>query len=655
MNERVVTELVIDARNSTAGAAEFERAMAKASAAAEQQSTINGKLPTSLDRITAAYKRIEASIDPITKAQHLHEREMIRSQNAINRAVMAGVTTEQDAARVISSLRAKQIAEIASLRSAQAGAVGIGRAGAGATSFNSGNVAAQLQDIAITSAMGQSALTIALQQGTQLSAVFGQTGAAGAVATLRAALGSLISPVSLITIALTGAAAIAIKYFMEWTSQADDSEETLKKQQELIAGVAAKWGETLPALKAYNDELTKQKDLSDALEATTAARSQQYVEERSRVVDLTIDLDDLINKLQMLGGDPTQIVELQTAFANLQAKVKDSTATAADALAVQKELNDLMGTGLPIVGEYANMFGDLASQIGKAAAAAEKFDVVQRGGSLFSRDGLESILSPLDPLNGFNRTPFQSEEDIMFARSRASSVPVGATGTMTTENGVNVSRYMSAVADYTEESAGYLDDISTGMPGYFDNLEETLKNDVTGSITRYLQQLIYAQELAAMSISDAVRTGFITGNDARDRDQYTISRNDPLQDYFAQRFGLQSEANAAAGKSVTSPIGGQSSLMDYYLGGATKGVSYAGKFAEGGSFTVPGQSSGDRTLVALHANGGETVSVKRKDEYGGGSKTIHLHYTPAPGDSDATSAQRMRTMVGAGLQELARV
>lgn len=653
MNERVVTELIIDGRQSTAGAAEFERAMARAAKAAESQTAINQKLPTSLERITEAYRRVEASIDPITKAQYRHEREMLRSQSVINRAVMSGVTTEQEAARTISALRARQIAEIEALESAQLGLRGVGRAGAGASSFNTGNVAAQLQDIGITAAMGQSPLTVALQQGSQLSAVFGQTGAAGAVRTLGAAIGGLFNPVSLITIALTGAAAAAIQYFMNWKNSADDSEEALKKQQELIAGVAARWGDAAPALKEYNDELTRQKDLADLLEASTAARNQQYVEERASVIDLTTDLDDLVNKLQILGANPTELVELQAAFANLQAKVKDSSATADDAIAVQKELNDLLGqTGLPIVKQYAEQFGTLATQIDAASKAAEKFDVQQRGSSLFNRDGLESILSPLDPLNGFRRTPFQTEEDILFARSRAASRPVGASGTMTTEGGVNVARFMSEIADYSEDSAGYLESIDQGMPGLFSNLEETLKNDVTGGITRTIEQLIYAQNLAAQSISEAVRTSFLTGQDTGDRQQYTLSKSNPLEAFLARRASDQIAA-LESGSARSSSLSGQSALWDTLISG--KSIAYGGKFAEGGDFKVPGQSSGDRTLVALHANGGETISVRRADEGGGGAKTIHLHYTPAPGDSDATSAQRMRTMIATGIQELGRL
>ena len=372
MNERVVTELVIDARNSTAGAAEFERAMAKASAAAEQQTTINGKLPTSLDRITAAYKRIEASIDPITKVQHRHEGEMIRSQNAINRAVMAGVTTEIEAARVISSLRQKQLAEVASLRDAhqQLAGTGTGARRGGGGNFNNSNAAFQIQDIAMMSMMGQAPMMTALQQGPQLAMAME---AGGGLKSLAAGLASLVNPTMLITVGLTAATAAAVQFFMNMKSGGADSEEALKKQAELISSVAAKWGDTLPALKAYNDELTRQRDLRDALSGFDAAVQQQFVEERAAVSDLNLSIADVITTLQLFGGQDDGVRRLQEAFNTLRERVAGSNATADDALEVQRQLNDLFAqSGIPIVGDYAIKVGELAEQLGEAAANTQK-------------------------------------------------------------------------------------------------------------------------------------------------------------------------------------------------------------------------------------------------------------------------------------------
>ncbi len=648
MNERVVTELIIDARGATAGQREFEQAMAKASAAANQSSTINSKIPQSLDRITEAYKRVAASIDPVSQAQFRHEREMIRSQNAINRAVMTGVTTEQEAARVISALRTKQMSEIASMRAAQAGVTGAGRGTSG--NFNNSNAAFQIQDIAMMSMMGQAPMMTALQQGPQLAMAM-QAG--GGLKSLLAGLASLVSVPMLLTVGLTAATAAAIQYFTNMKSGSEDSDEALKKQNALIAAVAAKWGDALPALRAYNDERQRGADIKDALAGTQAAVQQQFVEERAAVAGLNFEIADVITTLQLLGGHGDDLLPLQQAFNTLQDRVAGSNATAADALKVQAQLNDLYRqTGIATIGEYADKVGELAANLGEAATASQK---------LKDESALLNVsLAKGDRLKSMDQVQAEFDAALGLARrmgdlpssTAPSSTRVGASGSMTNENGVNVHRFLSDVAEYTEESAGYLDEISTGMPNYFDNLEETLKNDVTGSITRYLQQLIYAQELAAMSISDAVRTGFLTGQDTRDRNQYTISRNDPVQDYYAQRLASQTAANTAAGKTVTSSIAGQSALWDYYMGGATKGVSYAGAFADGGEFTVPGPRAGDRNYVGMHVNGGETISVRKAGE--SNQRPVVVNFYAAPGESEATMEQRARIAGRAVNMELAR-
>lgn len=85
------------------------------------------------------------------------------------------------------------------------------RRGSNAAAANVANLAAQFQDIGVTAAMAMNPLQIALQQGTQISAVLGPMGAAGAVRSLGTAFLSVISPVSLVTIGLVALAAVGIQ------------------------------------------------------------------------------------------------------------------------------------------------------------------------------------------------------------------------------------------------------------------------------------------------------------------------------------------------------------------------------------------------------------------------------------------------------------
>lgn len=71
-----------------------------------------------------------------------------------------------------------------------------------ANRFNTGNIAAQLQDIFVTAQMKMNPMSIALQQGTQLLYVFQQSKAP--LKELIAGIKSLIGPLSLITVGLTG-------------------------------------------------------------------------------------------------------------------------------------------------------------------------------------------------------------------------------------------------------------------------------------------------------------------------------------------------------------------------------------------------------------------------------------------------------------------
>jgi len=105
-------------------------------------------------------------------------------------------------------------------------------------SLSTANLAAQFQDIAVTSAMGMSPLQIALQQGTQISAAFGDKGAAGALKAIGGAFLSVISPVSLVTIGFVALAAIGLQT-VDWTSLAKAALEGLAYGLEVIAPYAA--------------------------------------------------------------------------------------------------------------------------------------------------------------------------------------------------------------------------------------------------------------------------------------------------------------------------------------------------------------------------------------------------------------------------------
>lgn len=89
------------------------------------------------------------------------------------------------------------------------------REAAQANRFNTGNIAAQFQDVAVTSAMNMNPLTIGLQQGTQLAYVLGQSKAP--LADFAAGVKNLISPVTLLSVGLTALVAVIIQA-VDWVN-----------------------------------------------------------------------------------------------------------------------------------------------------------------------------------------------------------------------------------------------------------------------------------------------------------------------------------------------------------------------------------------------------------------------------------------------------
>jgi hypothetical protein len=111
------------------------------------------------------------------------------------------------------------------------------------TRFETANLAAQFQDIAVQLQGGQSPFTIALQQGTQINQVIGQHGATGAVALLGSAFKSLLTPTSLATIGIIALGGAAIQYGAKAIGAVDDLDDKLKAHAELIKSLKDAYGD----------------------------------------------------------------------------------------------------------------------------------------------------------------------------------------------------------------------------------------------------------------------------------------------------------------------------------------------------------------------------------------------------------------------------
>lgn len=86
--------------------------------------------------------------------------------------------------------------------------------------FNTGNIAAQFQDIAVTAAMGMNPMTIALQQGSQLVGVLNLM--EKPLSSIVIAFKSLFNTTSLVTMGLVGLVAAGMQ-MVDWTSVANNT------------------------------------------------------------------------------------------------------------------------------------------------------------------------------------------------------------------------------------------------------------------------------------------------------------------------------------------------------------------------------------------------------------------------------------------------
>lgn len=207
---------------------------AKAAADAAKVEKAMGGVDNAATRAAAAVSKEAVAMDKAAKAAWEKDvatrRAAVADQQAANRAWNAAKAQEVAAN---SSRRASvALAQVATssqsastglgtimpaAKAAQAGLDGVTRAAnnnAGAMKANTSNIAAQFQDIGVTAAMGMNPMMIALQQGTQLSAVL-----QGGMGSLGAAFRQLVNPISLATIGIVAFVA-AMLQMVEWTKLA---------------------------------------------------------------------------------------------------------------------------------------------------------------------------------------------------------------------------------------------------------------------------------------------------------------------------------------------------------------------------------------------------------------------------------------------------
>jgi hypothetical protein len=237
--------------------------------------------------------------------------------------------------------------------------------------FQTANLAAQFQDIAVQLQSGTSPLTVALQQGTQISAVLGPMGARGSVAALGGAFMSLINPVSLATIAFIGLGGVAVQYLTELLSAGESTEATMQKQAELIQTVAARWGDAVPALREYADELNRLRESTENQQAVQSAINQLYEQTRASLPELSAGFAEVASQMLDMGGRAADVKTLQLAIEDLTAKTESGDATAEEMeQSVSALASALASSGVPAAASMIDIVDSLSASFLNAAKSA---------------------------------------------------------------------------------------------------------------------------------------------------------------------------------------------------------------------------------------------------------------------------------------------
>ena len=234
--------------------------------------------------------------------------------------------TKQAAAAIEGSLAGVDAGAAKAANSIARGSQQIGQS-MGKVRASAANLQFQLNDIAQGLLSGTSPFTIMVQQGSQVSqALQSMGGGLGTIKGIGSAFLGMLSPISLATMALIYLSGKAVKFFTTTEDGGKEAAKTLKEQRDLIRQVAQQWGDALPALKDYNDELQRQEDIASQLEAVAAAIKQTKADMQAAFAGVAPDVEKVLG---LFAAFPQlDITPLLEDFDKLQKKVEDGTATA---------------------------------------------------------------------------------------------------------------------------------------------------------------------------------------------------------------------------------------------------------------------------------------------------------------------------------------
>ncbi len=269
-----------------------------------------------------------------------------------------------------------ELAELGASGNQALGSIGTGAANAGKAVHLSSqqltNLHYQLSDIGVSLASGQNPFTIMLQQGSQIVQMFGPgTGVLGALRAVGTGLITfLTNPLNLALLGFSAATAAAGYLFSAIAGSGEDANKTLKEQEDIIGRIAEKYGEALPQVQRYAQEIDRANQSAELADARVAAIGRAWSEAMQGFDAAQGDIFDTYAILEGIGAIDS-VASLQRAIWDLQDALKANTATAADAQHIHDLLMQVFReTGIPVTETLANRFAALGQAIAKANSEA---------------------------------------------------------------------------------------------------------------------------------------------------------------------------------------------------------------------------------------------------------------------------------------------
>ena len=297
------------------------------------------------------------------------------SSNKFSSAEISAMAAARGGVERASTAAGKALAA-ASLAAQRAGSVGasgvkaLGQA-SGAARAQVQNLSYQMQDIVTMMAMGQSPFMLLAQQLPQVTQNGGQLN--GVFSAIKQTITGLISPLGLATTAFVLIGSAAVSYFSEWMSKGTESNKVADEQARLIQTVAERWGDAIPALREYADQLTRAREAAELKDSLSLVNDNTLSSVRARLADVTLGFGDLVSSLSAAGEEATVIKELQASFNEFAQSAADGSVKISDVERVQNALSAAVNsTGIPAIDSFRQFFDLLSASALKAAESVDE-------------------------------------------------------------------------------------------------------------------------------------------------------------------------------------------------------------------------------------------------------------------------------------------